>query len=245
MIKENFYDYSIEMIENEIGHPMLYSEKILIAEDESRLLDHLANLLTDEGFETIACASYIELESLIDFPVNKYDLIMLDRLLDGKDSAELITKIKLDFPHTKILILSAINTPREKANLLDQGADDYLAKPFESEELIARIRVLLRRSYHSLKLGNTVLNSISRNLNVNNQEIVLTNKEFLLLKTLMQTPGKIFSKFFLYEQVWEIRTDIDTNVVETTINRLRRKLDETAANIKIKNARNIGYWIEE
>lgn len=221
------------------------SHRILIVEDETKLLSLLARIIAEEGFSTFTCASFGELENLLKIPVKRFDVIILDRLLHGKDSASLVTQIKDVLPEVKIMILSAINSASEKATLLDLGADDYLAKPFSSEELIARIRVLLRRSLPELRFGNLILNTEKRSAKVDEKEISLQNKEFALLKTLIRTPGKVFNKIFLYEHVWEVSTEVESNVVEATVNKLRRRLEEAGANVSIKSTRNKGYWIEE
>src|SRR5689334_13837017 len=100
------------------------SERILIVEDEVKLLDHLSGILGEEGFSCFTCASYRELEKMLELPVKRFDLILLDRLLHGKDSAEMIGPIKRQLPDVQIMVLSAINTSAEKAALLDMGADD-------------------------------------------------------------------------------------------------------------------------
>jgi DNA-binding response OmpR family regulator len=181
----------------------------------------------------------------LELPVKRFDLIVMDRLLHGKDSAVLMAKIKERIPDAKVMVLSAINSSTEKAALLNAGADDYLAKPFDSQELIARIRALLRRNRPDLQCGNVNLDSDNRLLKVENQELALTNKEFVLLRTLVENPGKIFGKTYLYEKVWGVNGEIDSNAVEATVTKLRRRLEELGANIHIKNTRNLGYWIEE
>lgn len=221
------------------------SDRILIVEDEKKLLDHLSQTFTEEGFSSFTCESFRDFEHMLEFPVKRFEVIVMDRLLHGKDSAELLSKIKVKIPDTKIMVLSAINSAAEKTALLNSGADDYLAKPFDSQELIARVRALLRRNRTDLEFGNVVLDLDSRTMNVSDQVIHLTNKEFILLRTLMQAPQKVFNKAFLYEQVWEVHADIDSNVVEATVTKLRRRLEDSGATVHIKNARNLGYWIEE
>lgn len=219
--------------------------RILIVEDEAKILEHISRTLDEEGFSTYTCASFRDLETILELPVKRFDVIVLDRLLNGKDSADLVGRIKTQLPDTQIMILSAINTSSEKATLLDLGADDYLAKPFDPTELVARIKVLLRRSKNELRFSNLTLDIGARSMKVNEQELPLTNKEFMLLKTLLQEPGKVFNKQQLYTQVWDMSAEVESHVVEATINKLRKRLAEAGANAQIKNTRNVGYWVEE
>lgn len=220
-------------------------QRVLIVEDEPRLLSHLMRIFSESGFSVFSCATIQELEGLVDLQARRFDLILLDRMLQNRDSAEILPGIKKQFPSGKVIILSAINSAAERAALLDRGADDYMGKPFDSTELIARARALLRRGPAQIQFGNLALDSVSRTINVGNAEMPLTNKEFLLLRALIQTPGKIFSKAYLYDEVWGIRADVESNVVETTVNKLRRRLRDAGATVTIKNSRNIGYWVEE
>lgn len=218
--------------------------RVLIVEDEIKLLNHLEEKMKSEGFEINKISGYAELEAAVDTLPN-LDIVILDRLLDGQDSAALVQKLKIQMPDVKIIVLSAINTAIEKTALLDLGVDDYLAKPFDMDELVARIRALTRRNSKELSFGNIVLNFESRVAKVNGHEVPLQNKEFTLLKTLLKTPGKIFNKKFLYENVWEMSGDVESNTVETAVNKLRRRLEEAGANVQIKSLRFKGYWIEE
>ena len=220
------------------------TNRILVVEDEVKLLDFLSQHLRDEGFAVFTSTSISDLNTVLSIPNRRFDLIVLDRLLHGDDSAVEIPKIKKSCD-CKVLVLSAINTPSEKAAVLNLGADDYLAKPFSNEELVARIRALLRRDPVDLKLGNVSLNPIDRTVTIGDSTVVLTNREFVLLRTLLQFPRKIFNKAFLYEQVWDMSPEVDSNVVEMTVSRLRRRFEEAKASISIRNARNVGYWVEE
>lgn len=218
--------------------------RVLIVEDEAKLLSHLVAIVSAEQHSVFTCSTFKELEHLLSVKTSRFDVIILDRLLNGRDSAELLARIKESYPDARVIVLSAIDTAAEKASLLNGGADDYVAKPFDGQELLARINVLLRRAPRALSLGNIILQADSRSLAVNGRDIPLTNKEFLLLKTLMLVPGKIFPKNELYETVWEMSADVESNVVEATVNKLRRRLEEVGANVRISNARNAGYWIE-
>lgn len=220
-------------------------QRVLIVEDEVKLLRHLSDTIGAAGFSVFTTATYNELETMLRLPVKRFDVIVLDRLLVGRDSASLIGTMKKEVPDAKIIVVSAINTAAEKTALLDMGADDYLSKPVDSEELIARIRALLRRSRPEIQLGDVILNTDTRTFKVRDDEVSLTNKEFALLRTLMKAPGKVFSKSFISEQVWEMSAEADSNVVEVTVNKIRKRLQDAGATVSIKNTRNIGYWIEE
>ncbi len=222
---------------------MMPEPRILVVEDENKLLEHLVTLVSAEKYAVSTCSTFKELEHTLD-TATRFDVIVLDRLLHGLDSAELIGTIKAKHPDARIIVLSAIDTAAEKANLLDLGADDYVSKPFDGSEFVARIKVMLRRTNKTIGHGNAVLNTESRTLLVSGKELSLTNKEFLLLKALMIRPGKIINKNELYHSVWEMSADVDSNVVEVTVNKLRRRLEEAQADIHIKNTRNAGYWIE-
>jgi DNA-binding response OmpR family regulator len=219
--------------------------RVLVVEDELKLLNHLRDLFLEEQFSAFTCSSFGELETFLKLPVKAADVIVLDRLLHGRDAATLMEKIKRQLPSSRVLVLSAINTPAEKKALLDLGADDYVAKPFDSDELVARVRALLRRSVKTVVVGNVELDSEKRSLLVNGVSVTLQNKEFFLLRTLIESPGQVFSKSFLYQRVWEMSADVESNVIEATVNKLRRRLEEAGASITIKNARNLGYWVEK
>ncbi|NJL24399.1 MAG: response regulator transcription factor [Calothrix sp. SM1_5_4] len=221
------------------------SPRVLIVEDEIKLLENLRRLLGAEGFVVEACSTVGDFQKALEEPSNDIDVIVLDRLLQGYDSADLLPRIKGRLPEAKLMILSAINTAAEKASLLDSGADDYLAKPYHAGELVARVRALLRRSAPRLGIANVSLDLENRTMTVEGVEIPLTNKEFTLLKTLVRTPGKVFSKAFLYREVWGVSCDIESNVIEATVNKLRRRLKECGAGVEIRNMRNAGYWVEE
>ena len=217
--------------------------KILVAEDDPKLRSLLSSTLSD-AFAVEETGSYSDLESLLEKPSLSYDVIVLDRMMHGFDASDLLPQFKEKFPQCKILILSAISTPTEKATSLDRGAD-YLSKPFANEELIARVRVLARRAPSEIRLGNIVIDVFSRSASIDGQTLPLTNKEYLLLWTLLRHPLKVFSKAALYELVWQTSADVESNSIETTVNKLRRKLEEAGASASIRNSRKLGYWIEE
>lgn len=217
---------------------------VLVVEDEAKLVEILQRTLS-ESFQVTVFTTYEELAALLEGSSIRFDLFVLDRMLDGKDSLNLIAPLKEKFPQIKVLVLSAISTPSEKAVALDLGADDYLSKPFANEELLARLRVLAKRIPSELRFGNIALDMLERTAKVAEVDLQLATKEFLLLRAFMKTPGKVYPKTTLYEEVWQTSADVESNAIETTVNKLRRKLEEAGASATIKNSRNLGYWIEE
>jgi DNA-binding response OmpR family regulator len=219
--------------------------KILIVEDEKQLSSHLEKISTQFGYQIQKIENYKDLEVLIFSLTSNIDVIILDRLLHGKDSSPLIPKIKSLMPEVRIIVLSAINSPAEKATLLNNGADDYVSKPFDANELMARIKVMLRKADSTINFSNLILNVHQRNIKVGDQEENLPNKEFSLLHAMIKHPRKVFTKTEFYETVWGMSSDVDSNVIETTINKIRKRLEDLGVKAKIRNRRNVGYWIEE
>jgi DNA-binding response OmpR family regulator len=222
--------------------------KILIVDDEVEILKKMTFLAESEGGTVKTATSAQGLQQLLKSKSFYPQVIVLDRLLQNTDSVSLISEIKSTFADTKIIIVSAIDTPLEKARALDAGADDYLAKPFSAVELSARIKALYRRRdiMPSLKveLGNLALDKEARSLIVGQESVPVSAKEYQLLVLFCENPGKIYPREVLLSKVWNSKAEVDTKVVEATINNLRRKLESSSANVAIKNARNVGYWLE-
>lgn len=221
--------------------------KVLLLEDDKKLSESLQKLFKLEGFRTIAVDDLSDLEYQLTTD-EKYDVLILDRLVRGQDSKFFLSKIKKKWPKTSVLILSAINTPLERTELINLGADDYVGKPFSSSELLARIKSLSRKyqmtqSNYAI-FGNTTVDFLRRTMVVGEVEEVLPAKEFLILKTLSDRVGERHSKTELLETVWGNDFQSETNVVEATIANLRKKLIHINSDIKIKNSRNAGYWLE-
>lgn len=228
-----------------------YGQKmnILIVEDEATILKNLTITLETEGWTVKTAQSLPALGAMLDSKNFYPHIIILDRILGSEDSATMIDKIKNRFIETRILVLSAIDTGSEKAKLLDMGADDYISKPFSSQELVSRIKALSRRSslvksLDELQVGNLSLNQYLRSSTVQGAPLPLTQKEFQLLILFANNPGKIFPKGILMEKIWNTEVDSESKVVEATMNNLRRKLEASTANVQIKNIRNVGYWLE-
>lgn len=222
-------------------------ERILIVEDDHRLADHVGTLVRSAGFAVQLIGSMSELDHCLS-ERHVYNAVILDRLLAGIDTKSRVHQIKRRWPSAPILVLSAINTPLERAELLNLGVDDYLGKPFLSQELLARLRALLRRfqgeqaSYR--EIGDLVLDLPRRILIRGTQQETLPAKEFLLIKLLTDQIGRVMSKAELLDLIWAGALDVETNVVEATITNLRRKLTSLGSDVRLRNSRNVGYWIE-
>lgn len=222
--------------------------KIFVVEDDVQISNHLTNVLKLQGWG-VQCFGLIEdlLQSLQ--TQTDVDVIILDRSLPDGDSVGSIKRIKTSHPLTKIIILSSIDFPKEKAKWLSEGADEYMGKPFFSEELIARIHLIHSRSKNTSQataseIGDLRIDRLDHLVYFQKQKLDLTAKEYSLLILLSEKPGRIFNKFQILEHVWGYDSNLETNVVESTINHLRRKLESTGSKILINNKRNLGYWLE-
>jgi DNA-binding response OmpR family regulator len=222
-------------------------ERILIVEDDERLAHHLAVLIQGLGYPSNKAASIAELDHILSEKQN-FDVVVLDRLLAGNDSKSRVPQIRNRWPFAPILILSAVNTPLERAELLNLGVDDYLGKPFMSQELIARLRALMRRTRAEpnayREIGDLVLDIPKRILIHGAVQETLPAKEFLLLKFLSDDMGRVLSRIDLLEMIWSGALEVETNVVEATAANLRKRLTNLGSAIRIRNSRNVGYWLE-
>ena len=225
---------------------------IVVVEDETRVLSFLTEALRKEGHTVFPCETFQLAVETVTTIGAKMDLLIMDRLLERVDAIGLIPIARQQSPAGKILVLSTINEPAQKAAALDLGADDYLGKPFQLIELSARIRSLTRRASDSgapqsqtnFVVGDLQLNAIEHKVTVAGKALDLSNKEYLVLLALIQHPGRVFNKFQLLDRVWDTQFDVESNVVEVTVKNLRRKLEAANSQGTILSRRNIGYWIE-
>jgi two-component system OmpR family response regulator len=192
--------------------------------------------------------STTSLEEMLEWlSLRPIDVIILDRMIHGKDSLPLIPRIRLTSPMTKIMVLSALGELDERVSGLSMGADDYLPKPFHVSELLARVSALGRRSDPEKSLTKKMeLNGISilldqQQASYQGKPLSLTGKELRLLILFLEHPNKVFSRMELLERVWGYNFDPESNVVEVTIKRLRGKLTEVGATELIHTRRGSGY----
>lgn len=222
---------------------------LLIVEDEPNIVSVVSRGLTDEGFTvSIAPDGLIGKQMALD---NNFDLIMLDIMLPGINGLELCKIIKEQKPNTPIIMLTALGSTENVVNGLDNGADDYLIKPFKFAELFARIRTLLRR-YSGITTLDQVINIADLQINLtaktvkrNNQEIVLTATEYRLLEFMAKNKSKILSRIDILESVWDIDFNLGTNVVDVYVNYLRKKVDRNSDQKLIHTVVGLGYVLKD
>ncbi len=218
--------------------------RILIVEDEKKMASFLERGLKEEHY-TVDIA-YDGEKGWEYAMTNDYDLLILDWMLPKMSGVELCHKFRMEGKITPVLILTAKDSVEDKIKGLDQGADDYLTKPFSFEELLARIRALFRRPPHItdktvLQCANLKLDLIKRQAWAGEQEISLSQKEFSLLEFLMRHAGEVVSRTAIAEHVWDLHFDPMSNTIDVYINFLRKKIGETPSKSKIETIRGTGY----
>lgn len=223
--------------------------RILIVEDDEKVGSYLKENLQRENYIMDLIPNFVEVQTFLNERPYRPDLIILDRLLGHQDTKSLISDIKQRLPETRILCLSAVNSPSEKASILDLGVDDYLGKPFSLVELQARIRALLRRKEDVqqnffLTIGDLIIDLKTRSVSSKGRKIELKNKEYALLINFAQNVNRVYSKYQLLDIIWEANLDLQSNVLEVTIMNLRKKLEESQTEARIHSKRNVGYWFE-
>lgn len=200
---------------------------VLVVEDQIKIQKSLSTYLEENGFH-VDCASD-GLTGYEKVTATQYDVIMLDVMLPDSNGIELCKKIRQNGIKTPILFLSALDSVEDKILGLDAGADDFIGKPFSLEELLARIKALLRRTSHfkqTISYSNLEINIDNQEAFRDGKNLNLTKKEFKLLEFFVNNPGKLLTKSEITENVWDITFDTGTNIVEVYVNYLRNKLDK-------------------
>lgn len=220
--------------------------KVLLVEDDQNLCVNIKDLLVLEQFTVEAVTD--GLEGFDRLRLYHYDLAILDWGLPGLNGIEICKQYRNSGGHCPILMLTAKSSGAEKGMGLDEGADDYLTKPFETVELLARVRALLRRptQYKSsvLSLSDVSLDVSKHRFTVGNSEVPLLPKEFMLLEYLLKYPGEVINQEALLNKVWSSESDATTLAVRSCVKRLRKKLSEGGSKVTIKAVYGVGYKIE-
>ena len=222
---------------------------ILIVEDEPKVASFVQRGLEENGF---SCG--IALDGLMGkrmFDTGDYDLIILDINLPYKNGFELCQEIRVSNQIIPVIMLTALGTTEDKLSGFDSGADDYLLKPFEFRELLARIRSLLKR-ISIAETGGNILTFLDLKVNLNTYEVFrsgkkidLTKKEFALLVYLLQNKGRVVSRMDIADKVWDIHFDTGTNIIDVYVNFLRKKIDKDFFPKLIHTQTGIGYILRE
>jgi heavy metal response regulator len=220
--------------------------RILVVEDERRIAAFIKRGLEEERYAVDV--AYDGEEALDWAAVANYDLIVLDVLLPKKDGIEVCRELRAQGNKVPILMLTARDAIEDRVQGLDSGADDYLVKPFAFQELLARIRALLRRSGEiktpRLQVGDLVLDTLTHRASRGGQVIELTAREYALLEFLMRHPGQVLSRTQILEHVWNYDFFTTSNVVDVYIRYLRRKIDKDFEVKLLQTVRGVGYKIE-
>jgi len=217
--------------------------RILVVEDEAKVGSFIRRALEEESYAvdlSVDGAKGLELAL-----AGTYDLIVLDVMLPNVSGLEILQRLRKEKNKTPVLILTARAQLEQKVKGLDSGADDYLTKPFAIEELLARVRALLRRglgeSAGLLQVEDLVLNPATREVTRGGQRLDLTTKEYALLEYFMRNPGRILTRPMIAEHVWNLDFDTFTNVIDVYVNYLRNKIDRGRERKLIQTVRGSGY----
>lgn len=221
--------------------------RILIIEDEKKVATFIKKGLEEEFY-----AVDIALNGKEGFELaakGEYDLIVLDVMLPFMDGITITRELRNKKITTPILLLTVKETIQDKVMGLDSGADDYLTKPFAFEELLARIRALLRRKEQNksttIKIGDLILDLQSHNVRINDKEIILTPKEYSILEYLMRNKNRVVSRTKLVEHVYDYHFDTETNIIDVYINKLRSKINYDSSKPLIQTIRGAGYMMKD
>lgn len=221
--------------------------RILVVEDNPDMATAIRQGLKENGYSVDIAHKGYEGEYLA--TSEPYDLIVLDVMLPDRDGVELCRNLRRQEVATCILMLTALSGTSDKVKGLDAGADDYLTKPFEFEELLARIRALLRRGEASeaskIEFGGIELDLISRRVKRDDQPIKLSAKEFSLLEFLMRNPDRVLDRITIAQKVWDINFEPTSNVIDVSISSLRKKIDKAFDRPLIHTVVGMGYRFGE
>src|SRR5882724_828530 len=221
--------------------------RILIVEDHEKLAQALKKGLEQNGYAVDYILDGEAAERRIKMRHGDYDLLLLDLLLPGKSGFEICQSVRESGITLPILVLTARDLVNDKVTVLDSGADDYLVKPFSFEELVARIRALLRRPTEVLgkevQIKDLVINPATREVRRGDKPVMLTLKEFELLHYLMRHPNEALTREDLYVHLWDFASNAMSNIIDVHMKNLRRKIDEESNEKLLETVWGVGYKI--
>ncbi len=221
--------------------------RILIVEDEKKVASFIKKGLVEESYAVDV--AYDGEEGLFLAENNEYDLVILDVMLPKKTGLEILKELRGGNIQTPVMMLTAKDSVSDKVKGLDFGCDDYLTKPFAFDELLARIRALMRRGTKEksvqLKVADLVMDLSTRKVTRAGQDIDLTSKEYALLEYFVRNKGRILTRTNIAEHVWDYNFDSFTNVIDVYINYLRNKIDKDFPHKLIHTVRGVGYTLKD
>ena len=221
--------------------------KVLIIEDDYSLADAIRDILEKEHLDVKIVTNGLDGED--EALTNIYDLILLDIMLPKKNGFEILKTLKEEKIKTPIIILTAKSEMNDKLNGLENGADDYITKPFHMKELLARVKIILKRSANIedtniLSYGDLTLDLSTGNLKCNNNEVRVNGKELKLIELLLINKEQIVAKEVLTDKIWGYDSEAEYNSVEVYVSFLRKKINLLKSSVKISTIRGIGYKLE-
>jgi two-component system copper resistance phosphate regulon response regulator CusR len=222
--------------------------RILVVEDQKKMAGFLKKGLTEASYSVDVAETGSAAEMLVG--ENPYDLVILDVMLPDQNGFDTARHLRTDGYTGPILMLTALSGTKDKVHGLDAGADDYLVKPFAFDELLARVRALLRRQKTAevgslLRFADLEMDLIHRKVTRAQKEIILTPKEFALLEFFMRNPNRPLSRTSIGEHVWDVHFDTDSNVIDVYINLLRKKVDQPFSTKLIHTVIGAGYVLKQ
>ena len=220
--------------------------RILVVEDEKKMSGFIQQGLIEQGYLVDVADHPRQAQDLVHNI--SYDLLILDVMLPEIDGLELSRRVRESGYNGLVLMLTALNTTRDKVAGLDAGADDYLTKPFDFNELLARVRALLRRrgeATTTLTNGDLVMDLIKRSISREGKSVELTSKEFSLLELFMRNVDKVLDRNTIAKQVWGTEFDPDSNVIDVYVNHLRKKMDQSFSRKLLRTIVGHGYILSK
>ena len=227
----------------------VFTVKILLAEDDEMLGELVVHLLKKKGAKTVDWVT--EGEDAYDYAAASfYDVIILDWMMPGGDGIYICKKLRESGYGGAVLMLTAKDALMDRVEGLDAGADDYLAKPFEIEELWARLRALARRTYSPIQeevmeVKGLNINRTAHSVSRGDRKINLTPREFQLLDMLIQNRGTVLTRELIFDRIWGFDTDVSMKTIDATVKLLRKKIDHDESSSVIETVRGVGYKVEK
>lgn len=226
-----------------LAHDRVTMMKILVVEDEMKLAGFIRKGLEEQGYAVTVCPDGNSAHALAG--AENFDLIVLDIMLPGRDGLSILKNLRERKNTVPIILVTARSEPNERIEGLNLGADDYIAKPFYMDELLARIQAVLRRTSGDklsvLRAGDLMVNLITREVTRGKEKLMLPPREFSLLEYLMRSPGRVFTRSQILEHVWGYSFDPGTNLVDVCVQRLRSGIDVAGRESFIESVRGVGY----